>query len=94
MKEVPGGRVGRPQKYPTHLWFTTPTGRGERLKPVQVSVRIRSELPLTLKKEVTTMNATILSIENRINLLRNRDPVGNAAIIKKLERRLRKLQNG
>ena len=40
------------------------------------------------------MNATILSIENRINLLRNRDPIGNAAIIKKLERRLRKLQNG
>ena len=27
------------------LWFTTPTGRGKRLKPVQVSVRIRSELP-------------------------------------------------
>ena len=29
----------------TYLWFTTPTGRGKRLKPVQVSVRIRSELP-------------------------------------------------
>lgn len=36
------------------------------------------------------MNIEILSIENRINLLRNRDPVGNAAIIKKLERKLRK----
>ena len=45
IKEVPGGRVGRPQKYPTHLWFTIPTGRGKRLKPVLVSVRIRSELP-------------------------------------------------
>ena len=28
------------------IWFTTPIGRGKRLKPVQVSVRIRSELPL------------------------------------------------
>lgn len=45
IKEVPGGRVGRPQKYPTLLWFTIPTGRGKRLKPVRVSVRIRSELP-------------------------------------------------
>ena len=27
IKEVPSGRVSRPQKYPTHLWFTTPTGR-------------------------------------------------------------------
>ena len=40
------------------------------------------------------MNTTILSLENRINLLRNRDPVGNMRIIRKLERRLRKLQNG
>lgn len=40
------------------------------------------------------MNATILALENRINLLRNRDPVGNMRIIHKLERRLRKLQNG
>ena len=47
IKEVPSGRVCRPQKYPTPPpWFTTPTGRGKRLKPVQVSVRIRSELPL------------------------------------------------
>ena len=45
IKEVPGGRVGRLQKYPTHLWFTIPIGRGKRLKPVRVSVRIRSELP-------------------------------------------------
>ena len=38
------------------------------------------------------MNIEILNIENRINLLRNRDPVGNAAIIRKLERRLRALR--
>ena len=38
------------------------------------------------------MNPTILSIENRINLLRNRDPVGNMRIIHKLERCLRKLR--
>ena len=39
------------------------------------------------------MNFEILSIENRINLLMGRDPVGNANIIKKLERKLRKLKN-
>ena len=35
---------------------------------------------------------TILSIENRINLLRGRDPVVNANLIRKLERKLRKLR--
>lgn len=39
------------------------------------------------------MNIKIMAIENRINLLRNRDPVGNANIIRKLERQLRKMQN-
>ena len=43
------------------------------------------------KGEKVVMN-TILSIENRINLLRGRDPVANANIIRKLERRLRKLK--
>ena len=38
------------------------------------------------------MSTEILYLENRINLLRNRDPVGNAAIIRKLERRLRALR--
>ena len=38
------------------------------------------------------MSLEIMTIENRINLLRNRDPVGNAAIIRKLERKLRKLR--
>lgn len=37
------------------------------------------------------MNTNILSLENRINILRGRDPVRNAAIIHKLERQLRKL---
>lgn len=37
------------------------------------------------------MMNTVMAIENRINLLRGRDPVANANIIKKLERRLRKL---
>lgn len=39
------------------------------------------------------MNIEIMNLENRINILRNRDPVGNAAIIKKLERKLRRLKN-
>lgn len=39
------------------------------------------------------MNATILSIENRISILRGRDPVGNANIIRKLERKLRRLKS-
>jgi hypothetical protein len=38
------------------------------------------------------MGNTILALENRINLLRGRDPVGNAKIVRKLERRLRALQ--
>ena len=38
------------------------------------------------------MMNTALSIENRINLLRGRDPVANVNIIRKLERRLRKLK--
>lgn len=39
------------------------------------------------------MNVSILALENRINLLRGRDPVGNAAIIRKLERKLRRLKS-
>lgn len=35
---------------------------------------------------------TIQHFENRINLLRQRDPIGNDKIIKKLERQKRKLQ--
>ena len=37
------------------------------------------------------MNFEIMMLENRINLLSNRDPVGNMRIINKLRRRLRKL---
>ena len=37
------------------------------------------------------MNLEIMKLENRINLLINRDPVVNAKIIRKLERRLRKI---
>jgi hypothetical protein len=45
-----------------------------------------------IRKQVKTMSNTILALENRINLLRGRDPVGNVRIIRKLERRLRALQ--
>ena len=38
------------------------------------------------------MELKILSLENRINILRGRDPVTNAAIIRKLERQLRNLK--
>ena len=38
------------------------------------------------------MNATILALENRINLLTQRDPVGNVRIVNKLKRRLRALK--
>jgi hypothetical protein len=34
----------------------------------------------------------IMMIENRIALLSSRDPIGNARIINKLKRRLRKLK--
>lgn len=38
------------------------------------------------------MELKILSLENRINTLRGRDPIVNAAIIRKLERQLRNLK--
>ncbi len=38
------------------------------------------------------MMNTVLAIQNRIHLLEARDPVVNANIIKKLKRRLRKLE--
>ena len=37
------------------------------------------------------MNLEVMKLYNRINLLTNRDPVVNAKIIRKLERRLRKI---
>lgn len=37
------------------------------------------------------MSLDKMLLENRISLLRSRDPVVNAKIIRKLERRLRKL---
>jgi hypothetical protein len=39
------------------------------------------------------MNLEIMNLENRINLLRNRDPLANMRIIRKLERKLRKLKS-
>ena len=39
------------------------------------------------------MNNHILALENRIQLLQNRDPVGNLRIVNKLKRRLRAIQN-
>lgn len=39
------------------------------------------------------MNNQILALENRIQLLQNRDPVGNLRLINKLKRRLRALHN-
>ena len=38
------------------------------------------------------MNNTVLSIKNRIHLLEMRDPVANENIIRKLKRKLRKLE--
>lgn len=46
-----------------------------------------------LRKEEISMKPTILSIENRISMLKGKDPVGNAAIIKKLERQLRRMKS-
>ena len=38
------------------------------------------------------MGNTILALENRIALLTGRDPVGNAKIVNKLKRRLRRIK--
>ena len=40
-----------------------------------------------------TITMEKMIIENRIALLTNRDPIGNARIINKLKRRLRKLES-
>ena len=47
---------------------------------------------MNFKKVGNIMNIEIMTLENRISILRHRDPVGNAAIIKKLERKLRRLK--
>lgn len=39
------------------------------------------------------MNNTIEAIKNRIQLLQNRDPVGNMRIINKLKRRVRAIES-
>ena len=39
------------------------------------------------------MNRTIESYENRIKILTGKNPVANSAIISKLRRRIRKMQN-
>ena len=38
------------------------------------------------------MTNTILSLKNRISLLETRNPVGNQNIVRKLKRKLRKLE--
>lgn len=39
------------------------------------------------------MTKTVEMLQARINLLKQRDPVGNASIIRKLQRDIRKLEN-
>jgi hypothetical protein len=55
------------------------------------SAKANTSVGIDHKKGEKVMMNTVLAIENRINLLKGRDPVANASIIKKLERRLRKL---
>jgi hypothetical protein len=50
-------------------------------------VNIISEEMKMLTKEIVMMN-----LENRIALLSNRDPVGNARLINKAKRRLRRMR--
>jgi hypothetical protein len=50
-------------------------------------VNIISEEMKMLTKEIMMMN-----LENRIALLSNRDPVGNARLINKAKRRLRRMR--
>ena len=48
---------------------------------------------IEIKKGIIFMNRTIESYENRIKILAGKNPVANAAIISKLRRRIRKMQN-
>ena len=61
-----------------------------------VVVRLHYPQPFILKerkKEVHTMDSKIKALKIRIELLTNRDPVTNSAIIKKLQRKVRALEN-
>jgi hypothetical protein len=51
-----------------------------------VIIKISEEMKM-LTKEIVMMN-----LENRIALLSNRDPVGNARLINKAKRRLRRMR--
>lgn len=46
----------------------------------------------TKQKEFIFMTNNVMSIKNRIHLLEMRDPVANQNIIRKLKRKLRKLE--
>ena len=54
-------------------------------------VRVPPQAPLNKRKRYFIMSLDKMLLENRISLLRSRDPVLNAKIIRKLERRLRKM---
>ena len=56
-------------------------------------VRVPPPAPLNKNQRGSNMELKKMLIENRISLLRSRDPVGNAKIIRKNERILRKLNN-
>ena len=71
-------------------WYT---GLVHLTENQRTSVRLGPDPPNINKKEQKIMNYEILILENRISTLRGRTGRENGAIIKKLQRRLRKLKS-
>ena len=77
------------------IWSNGGIGRRAWLKPKYPQGCVGSNPTLTTINKIKVGNIMDLKkqlIENRISLLRSRDPVSNANIIRKLERRLRNMK--
>ena len=71
-------------------WWNGRRG-GFKLRWETVRVQVPHPLPMIKMKRGKIMKASILSTEIRISKLKGKDPAGNAKIIRKLERQLRKM---
>lgn len=67
--------------------FCNPEAKAQR------EFEFHPRLHIKLTTEVQAMTKTVEMLQARISILKQRDPVGNASIIRKLQRNIRKLEN-
>lgn len=67
-------------------WFCNPEAKAQR------ESESHPQLHINLLTEATLMTKTVEMLQARINILEQRDPVVNANIIRKLERKIRQLR--